>query len=145
MTDLEWVYMTNKLQDIALFSRLVVRRANKDDKLPSQHLELLSALAIKKEKVTPMSLSKIMGVNKTIISRIIDKLVKQSYLVKEIDESDKRSYFVYMTEEGEKVLDEIYKHYLQPIYDLRKALGEDDFLKLIELIEKANIKMNKFD
>lgn len=141
MENIDWVYMVEKMQDIRLFSRLLIRRSSKQYEMPSQHLELLSQLAVSKENMTPMSLSKSMGLNKTIISRIIDTLNKSGCLIKTRDEDDKRSYFVSITELGREQIDDIYKHYLGPIYDLRRKLGDKEFYELISLIEKANTKI----
>lgn len=143
MEDIDWKYMMEKMQEIRLFSRTLIRRATKEYEIPSEHLDLLSQLAIREEKMTPMNLSKIMGVNKTIISRIIEQLNSKGYLIKTRDEKDKRSYFLSITDLGREKLDSIYKHYLGPIYELRRRIGEEDFLKLIQCIEKANIKMKE--
>lgn len=143
MEDLNWIYMLEKMQNIRYFSRIMIRRATKEYEIPAEHLDLLSQLAVKKEKMTPMTLSKIMKVNKTIISRIIEQLNNKGYLIKTKDEFDKRSYFVSITELGEEQLRNIYKHYLGPIYELRRKLGEDDFSNLMSCIEEANKKMNE--
>lgn len=143
MEDLNWIYMLEKMQNIRYFSRIMIRRATKEYQIPAEHLDLLSQLAVKKEKMTPMTLSKLMKVNKTIISRIIEQLNSKGYLIKTKDENDKRSYFVSITELGEEQLRNIYKHYLGPIYDLRRKLGKDDFSKLMSCIEEVNIKMNE--
>ena len=90
-----------------------------------------------------MQLSKIMGVNKTIISRVIDKLNKGGYVIKTKDEIDKRSYIVSITELGIEKVDKIYTYYLSPIYKLRKVLGNQDFFELMSYIQKANEKMNQ--
>ena len=54
------------MQEIQLFSRNIIHRATKEYEIPAQHLDLLSQLLTHKEGLTPMCLSKIMGVNKTI-------------------------------------------------------------------------------
>ena len=133
MDDLNWIYMIEKMQEITLFSRTIVHRATKEYEIPAQHLDLLSQLLTHKEGLTPMCLSKIMGVNKTIISRVIDSL----------NPRDKRSYFVSITELGREKVDKIYTYYLGPIYKLRKKLGDEDFFELMSYIEKANQKMNQ--
>lgn len=135
--------MMEKMQDIRLFSRTIIRRTTKEYKIPSQHLDLLSQLALHKESMTPMTLSKIMGVNKTVISRIIDKLSEGGYLTKHKDQIDKRSYSVSITGLGIEQLDKIYKYYLEPIYKLRSKLGDEEFFKLMSCIEKSNIKLNE--
>ena len=143
MGETDWKYMMEKMQDIRLFSRTMIRRATKEYKISAEQLELLSKLSISKERMTPMDLSKIMGVNKTIISRIIEQLSSNGYLIKERDENDKRSYFVYITEKGNKQVNLIYNYYLHPIYELRRRLGEEEFLEFMKYIEKANIKMKQ--
>ena len=119
--------MIEKMQEITLFSRTIVHRATKEYEIPAQHLDLLSQLLTHKEGLTPMCLSKIMGVNKTIISRVIDSLNQGGYVVKTKDPRDKRSYFVSITELGREKVDKIYTYYLGPIYKLRKKLGDEDF------------------
>lgn len=143
MEDFNWIYMIEKMQEIRLFSRTIVQRTTKLSELPGQHLDLLSHLVLHEEGMTPKCLSKIMGVNKTIISRIVDKLSQGEYLIKIPDPNDKRSYSILITDLGRAEIDKVYKFYLGPIYELRRKLGDDDFLKLIYYIEQANIKMNK--
>ena len=143
MKDLNWIYMIEKMQDIRLFSRTIIHRATKEYEIPAQHLDLLSQLVTHEDGMTPMHLSKIMGVNKTIISRVIDSLNQGGYLVKTPDPKDKRSYFVSITELGREKIDKIYTYYLSPIYELRKKLGDEDFFELMFCIEKANKKMNQ--
>ncbi|MCB2289860.1 MarR family winged helix-turn-helix transcriptional regulator [Clostridium sp. CS001] len=143
MEDSNWIYMLERMQSIRYFSRVMIRRATKEYEIPAEHLDLLSQLAVSNKKMTPMTLSKLMKVNKTIISRIIEQLNNKGYLIKTMDENDKRSYFVSITELGKEQLDNIYKHYLGPIYELRRRLGEKDFFQLMECVEKANIKMNE--
>ena len=111
MQDSNWIYMMEKMQEIRLFSRTVIRRTTKEYEIPAQHLDLLSKLALSKEHITPMTLSKTMGVNKTIISRIIDKLSEEGYLKKHKDQSDKRSYSVSITDLGIEQINKIYKYY----------------------------------
>ena len=143
MDDLNWIKKKKKMQEITLFSRTIVHRATKEYEIPAQHLDLLSQLLTHKEGLTPMCLSKIMGVNKTIISRVIDSLNQGGYVVKTKDPRDKRSYFVSITELGREKVDKIYTYYLGPIYKLRKKLGDEDFFELMSYIEKANQKMNQ--
>ena len=143
MNDSNFIYMIQKMQEISLFSRRIIHRATKEYEIPAQHLDLLSQLLVHKEGLTPMKLSKTMGVNKTIISRIIDSLNKEGYVEKTKDNIDKRSYFVSITELGREKVDKIYTYYLSPIYELRRRLGDNDFFELMKYIEKANQKNNQ--
>lgn len=138
---LNWLYMMEKMQSIKYFSNSIILHSTKQYKIPAEHLNLLSHLSVYNDKITPKNLSKIMNVNKTIISRIIETLHNQGYIKKINDEDDKRSYFVEITPSGKEKLDNIYLHYLGPLYKLRRKLGDDDFFKLIEAIEDANKKI----
>ena len=129
--------MIEKMQEISLFSRMIIHRATKEYEIPAQHLDLLSQLITHEEGLTPMCLSKI------IISRVIDSLNQGGYVVKTKDPRDKRSYFVYITELGREKVDKIYEYYLSPIYELRRKLGDEDFFELMSCIEKANQKMSQ--
>ncbi|MDU1413656.1 MAG: MarR family winged helix-turn-helix transcriptional regulator [Clostridium sp.] len=133
-----WIYMMDKMQSIKYFSRMMILKTTKEYNVPAEQLDLLSQLSVYNDKITPMNLSKIMRVNKTIISRAIDPLYNQGLLTKVKDENDGRSYFVEITDLGREKLDEIYGYYLGPIYELRRRLGEEEFFKLIEVIEGAN-------
>lgn len=133
-----WIYMMDKMQSIKYFSRMMILKTTKEYNIPAEQLDLLSQLSVYNDKITPMNLSKIMRVNKTIISRAIEPLYNQGLLTKVKDENDGRSYFVEITDLGREKLDEIYGYYLGPIYELRRRLGEEEFFKLIEVIEGAN-------
>ena len=133
-----WIYMMDKMQSIKYFSRMMILKTTKEYNVPAEQLDLLSQLSVYNDKITPMNLSKIMRVNKTIISRAIEPLYNQGLLTKVKDENDGRSYFVEITDLGREKLDEIYGYYLGPIYELRRRLGEEEFFKLIEVIEGAN-------
>ena len=89
------------------------------------------------------NLSKAIYINKTIVSRLVDKLNKDGYVTKKQDEYDKRSYSVFITEYGKEELFKIYELYLSPINELRLKLGDEEFFNLISCIEKENKIMNK--
>lgn len=139
----DWVRMAENMSEIRLFSRTLIRRITKEYEISTQHLDLLSQLIVNKGGMTPLKLSKVMCVSKTIISRLIDGLTQAGYVVKRPDYHDKRSYNVFITEEGEKKVDEIFQFYLGPIYNLRRKLGDKDFLQLIYYIKMANEKLRE--
>lgn len=143
MQNNDWMNMIENMNGIRLFSRSIIPRATKEHEISSQHLDLLCHLIINNDGMTPLKLSKVMGVSKTIISRLIDGLSKSGYVIKKQDDNDKRSYDVFITELGEKKVDEILKFYLGPIYDLRRKLGEKNFLQLMDCIKVANEKISE--
>lgn len=143
MQNNDWMNMIENMNGIRLFSRSLIPRATKEHEISSQHLDLLCHLIINNDGMTPLKLSKVMGVSKTIISRLIDGLSKSGYVIKKQDDNDKRSYDVFITELGENKVDEILKFYLGPIYDLRRKLGEKSFLQLMDCIKMANEKISE--
>lgn len=143
MENNDWITMVENMNEIRLFSRTLIRRVTKEHEISTQHLDLLSQLIISNGGMTPLKLSKVMCVSKTIISRLIDSLTQAGYVIKEADSHDKRSYNVFITEAGEKKVDEIFQFYLGPIYNLRRKLGDKDFLQLIYYIKMANEKLRE--
>lgn len=139
--DVDWVYMAERMQDLKLFCKLMVRRIPKEYEIPAQQLDLLSQLALRERQITPMGLSQLMGVNKTVISRTIDALDQKGLIGRTQDEADGRSYAVYLTELGREQLHGMYSYYLGPVYQLRRKIGEDDFFQLMGLLRKASSLM----
>ena len=124
MQNNDWMNMIENMNGIRLFSRSLIPRATKEHEISSQHLDLLCHLIINNDGMTPLKLSKVMGVSKTIISRLIDGLSKSGYVIKKQDDNDKRSYDVFITE-------------------LRRKLGEKNFLQLMDCIKMANEKISE--
>lgn len=138
MNEPEWIKMINYSQDIRLFSHLLNRRGKPDNILTKDELDLLSILIINDDIITPIIIAKKMGVSKPLISRLIEQLNKKELLIKIPSQNDKRSYCLQITSLGRKYLDEIYTYYLEPIYQLKKGLDQNEFKQLIGLIKKAN-------
>ena len=139
----EFIYMMEKMNEVRLFSRSLIIHSTIKNKRTAQEYDLLSQLVLHNEGMTPANLSKAMYLNKTIVSRLVDKLNKDGYVTKKQDEYDKRSYSVFITEYGKEELFKIYELYLSPINELRLKLGDEEFFNLISCIEKANKIMNK--
>ena len=139
----EFIYMMEKINEVRLFSRSLIIHSTIKNKRTAQEYDLLSQLVLHNEGMTPANLSKAMYLNKTIVSRLVDKLNKDGYVTKKQDEHDKRSYSVFITEYGKEELFKIYELYLSPINELRLKLGDEEFFNLISCIEKANKIMNK--
>jgi nicotinate (nicotinamide) nucleotide adenylyltransferase len=87
MQNNDWMNMIENMNGIRLFSRSLIPRATKEHEISSQHLDLLCHLIINNDGMTPLKLSKVMGVSKTIISRLIDGLSKSGYVIKKQDDN----------------------------------------------------------
>ena len=65
-------------------------------------------------------------------------LIKQGYLLKVPSSKDKRSYHLELTEKAHALIAQTSRDYFKIIDTLENEMGENDFQKLIELINKAN-------
>lgn len=138
-----WIEMMEKMQDIRRFCSLYIKRTKKGEISSAQELDLLSRVALSEEKVTPRHLCSVMGINKSLLSRLIEGLEKKGFVEKEMSIQDKRSYFLKITQKGNMELKETYEYYLKPIYELRRNIGEEKFKELIYLIRESNRNMEK--
>ncbi len=138
MSDKDWINMMEYMQHIRLFSRLNVRRKRKEEPLSAENLDILSRIALAEEPITPLAISNQTGLTKPMISKLIEAMNQKGYLKKVKDERDKRSYFLTITDEGKKELENTYLYYLEPVYEIRRHLGNGQFSQLMELIKKAN-------
>lgn len=138
MAEKDWIYMMEQMQSIRLFARLNVRRKRQSEHFSAESLDLLSRVAMAKEPVTPLMLSKQTGLTKPMVSKLIEELSGKGFLKKEQDPKDRRSYFLILTGEGKKEMEGTYQYYLEPVYKIWRDLGEENFAELMRLIDMAN-------
>lgn len=144
MEDFNWIDMMAKMQEIRLFASLNVRRTKKGGITSSQELDLLSRIVLSEVPRTPLELSVQTGLSKSAVSRLIDRLEKKEFIKKQYNAKDMRSYTLLSTVLGKQELDRTYRYYLEPIYHLRRTLGEERFESLTAQIQEANsILQNK--
>lgn len=143
MEDFDWMDMMEKMQEIRLFSSLHIRGKREGAASP-QEMDILSRIMLSNVPPTPFGLTVQTGLSKPAVSRLIDSLEKKNFLSKQYNEKDRRSYTLYITEKGNQELEQAYHHYLEPIYKLRRSIGEERFHSLIAKIKEANdILQNK--
>lgn len=138
MKEYTWMDMMEIMQDIRLFSSLHIRHSRKEGITTAQEMDLLSRMVFAKMPLTPHELAMQMGLCKPAVSRLIEHLEKKGFLEKQKSEQDKRSYVLLITEKGKQELDRTYRYYLEPVYHLKKVMGEVDFMRLTEQIKLAN-------
>ena len=139
--DKNWIEAMQDLGDIRLFASLYLQKARKGALTSAQEVDMLFRVALSNGSVTPLDLSHVMGISKTIVSRLIENLSGKGLVEKTYNEGDKRSYFLKVSETGKEELDSMYYYYLNPLYALKKGLGEADYGQLMELIDRANVTM----
>lgn len=138
MEDYNWIDMMEKMQDIRLFCSLHVRRSKKGGITSAQELDMLSRIVLTDTPLTPQELTSLMGLSKSAVSRLIEHLEKKEFLIKQYNSQDKRSYTLLITEKGNLELNQTYQYYLEPIYELGRALGKERFESLTSQIKEAN-------
>lgn len=137
MEDLDWIDMMEKMQEIRLFSSLHIRGKRKGATSP-QEVDMLSRIILSDTPLTPLDLTALTGLSKSAVSRLIESLEKKEFLVKQYKKTDRRSYTLHVTEKGNLELQQAYQHYLEPIYKLRRTIGEERFHSLLTQIKEAN-------
>ncbi|MCH5297497.1 MAG: MarR family transcriptional regulator [Ruminococcus sp.] len=144
MKDNSWIDMMEKMQDIRLFANLNVRRIEKGSIISSQELDMLSRIGFSDVPRMPLELAEQTGLKKSAVSRLIENLEKKEFIIKEYSLKDKRSYTLKITEKGSQALEQTCRYYLEPIYELRNALGEKRFEALTAQIKEAdNVLQNR--
>ena len=137
--------MMEKMQEIRLFSSLHIRGKRKGATSP-QEVDILSRILFSDGLLTPLDLATQTGLGKSAISRLIEGLEKKDFLLKRYNERDRRSYTLHITEKGTKEMEQAYHHYLEPVYKLRRTIGEERFQSLTAQIKEANYMLqNKED
>lgn len=87
---------------------------------------------------TPMVLSKQLNIDKSYVSRILNRLVKDGLLVKSRSAQDSRSVQVIFTADGQKVFDQINERSNLQIMHLIANLSQEEQLKFFESIKTLN-------
>jgi DNA-binding MarR family transcriptional regulator len=86
-------------------------------------------------KVT--DLSSALRVSPPTVSQIIRKLSREGYIERQHSEQDRRSVLLSVTEEGDSLCDRLHGRLFERISKLTEHLGEEDSLKMAELLMKT--------
>ena len=87
--------------------------------------------------ISSPELSKNMGLSPSRISRVIEKLVVDGYLDRNVDKSDRRAITLCLTENGKKIRDEIKQSRQECETRLLKVLPDSDIDKFREIIGRV--------
>ena len=86
--------------------------------------------------ISSMELARNMGLSASRISRVIEKLVVDGYLDRNVDKTDRRAITLCLTEAGRKIRDEIQKSRHECESRLLKILPDPDIIKFREIVGK---------
>ncbi|MFY4776792.1 MarR family winged helix-turn-helix transcriptional regulator [Metabacillus sp. RGM 3146] len=71
------------------------------------------------------------------ITYVVDKLEQKGYLARKACDKDRRVTYAHITEEGKKLMEEIFPSHQEKIDDIFSVLSEDEKAQLIQLLKKA--------
>lgn len=133
----DWLQMLHNQQELHHLARSLLTQGQKQS-LTASERELLARLYLEPEVCTPLALSKNSGMKKEAVSRCLKRLYEKGYIQKKRHPQDERSYILSLTDQGRMELQISYRVLLQPLYDLRRRMGRDEFHTLFQLIRQAN-------
>lgn len=134
----QWVQKMKLTEEIRRFSTLYVRKAAKGSPYSAQEVDALFRIELEDGQISPLELSRKMGVSKPTVSRLIEQLSTKKVIEKISCSSDKRSYFLKLTPKGHDTLKSAYLYYNEPLNLLEHKLGPGQFEELLRLIALAN-------
>jgi DNA-binding MarR family transcriptional regulator len=88
------------------------------------------------EPLTQNDLSKMLLVDKSNVTGLIDRLEKQNYIRRNKVEGDRRSYHITLTEEGQALINKLDRMYLKKVAQIMSEFEPDDYETLIRLTRK---------
>jgi DNA-binding MarR family transcriptional regulator len=113
--------------------RLLQREAEKYG-YSSTEIQILYQLHIKSRNVT--ELSELIGIGKSSVTEIIEKMEKRGLVSKIKSENDKRFIIIQITTEGEKALEQTRKEYKEIISSILNKVNTDEVIKFFKEVEK---------
>ena len=133
----EWMYMIRDMGNFHSFARRMLKQSNLT--LTGAQMEMMLVIYLNENKLSPVIAGESLGMKKAAVSRLARSLVDRGYVIKVKSEDDERCVFLQLTEEGNRQLDENYKEALGPFYALKEKLGNEQYLKLIDLVRQADV------
>jgi DNA-binding MarR family transcriptional regulator len=92
----------------------------------------------KEGRITVSSLAEEMSVKPSAITAMIDRLLKQEYVIRERDEQDRRVVFIQIAEEGKKILEETLQKRKRILMKYLSHLEQEEIESLISIYEKLS-------
>ncbi len=119
---------------------VIVRKVAGDNNLSlSQYFTLLN---ISSSGVLMGELSKLVGIEKSTLTRNIQILLNRNLVAKNQSEADKREYIIMLTPDGEKLIDILDRDMDNELNHILDNLDLNSKQKLSDIIESLNWKMN---
>lgn len=136
--DSDWIIRMKLTEEIRRFSTLYIQKTAKGSSYSAQEIDAIFRIRLEDGLISPLELSRRMGVSKPIVSRLLDRLNTKGVIAKTASGSDKRSYYLKLTPKGHDTLRSAYLYYIEPLKILEDKLGSEHFKTLLQLIALAN-------
>lgn len=122
---------------ISLFCRLNV---NTRQNLPirSSEMGLLMYLSQCAEPPSSVDAAAFFKVSKPMVANMVRSLEKEGYLARGASPTSQRRFTLLLTDKGTGLVKNTTTEYLQSMSVMQEGLGEEDFDKLIELLDRTN-------
>lgn len=104
---------------------------------------ILSLLRDSPEDLSQNDLSRLLLVDKSNITGLIDRLEKMKFIKRMKVDGDRRKYHIHLTDAGRKVVEELDVMYMDKINTLTEDFTEEEFDQLIELTRKLRVGLTK--
>ena len=122
---------------IALFCRLNTR-ARLTRPLRGGEIGLLVYLDSDETVHTSVAAASFFMISKAAISGLVKSLEQKGLIRREKSEADARQYDLFVTDEGKRIVKVVAEADEKRVVDLSSIIGEDEFEKFIETMNKAN-------
>ena len=129
--------MIRSSEQISLFCRLNIH-AKRELPIRSSEMGMLIYLVKTEEEKTPNAVARFFKVSKSMATNMTTSLLNNGYIRKKQSETDKRSFCLLPTSKAIRLVEETYEEYFKMMSVLEAKMGEEDFDRLVSLLETAN-------
>ncbi|WP_367717990.1 MarR family transcriptional regulator [Nitratireductor sp. GISD-1A_MAKvit] len=129
------------LQSAARLSRTALAERLLEHGLYAGQDKIMLALSVENGQ-TPSQLAALLGVRPPTITKTINRLANQGFLVKRLSEEDGRRAYVFLTEEGEQAIRYIEKSVRKAEKTALKGFDKKEHRVLVHLLSRVEANLN---
>lgn len=123
-----------KMNERSMLSHYQIPSEVRESDLSMKHLMILLSLSIK-DNLTMGELSEKLAMNLSTLTRAVDKLVEESFVIRQNDPGDRRIVRVSLSSKAKSVLDNIKNQRRELIASILSNVAEEEREKLVGLLE----------
>lgn len=115
----------------------------KDLPIRPSEMAVLNIITQRDGRYTPLVIAELLGVSKPMVAAHIAALEEKGYIEKEPSDTDRRSFFVLPTGKATALACEFNVKQTESLKMLERELGEEEFDKLVRLLDKVQVTLDK--